>query len=490
VRPAGDHHGRGPALDYASEETAFLIPARRGEFAQCRVGDLETIGRPWLLEPDVAALAQLLRRGAVDPAAVRAKGAAASAWIREQFTWERTADAVEQRLRALGQGERRPRTMVRGSGPHKARTARVSLTMIVKNEEKNLGNALDSVAGLFDEIVVVDTGSADRTPEIAREFGARVFDFVWVDDFAAARNAALARARGDYAFWLDADDVIDQPQRVRLQELLTVLNGNDQAAYVIRCSCDLDHNGNGGQTVVDHIRLFPLREDVRWTYRVHEQILPALRRANIPVRWTDITVRHTGYTDPTLRERKLQRDCRILEAELAERPEDPFVLFNLGSIAVERQDWATALDYLRQSLSRSAPSDSITRKLFALIARCHQMLGDTTGALAVCSEGLSFDPNDAELLFRKAVVHRTAGQPAEAESCWRRILTLKRPEQFCSVDQGIYGHLTLRNLAVLAEQRGDRSEAGQLWRRILEEHPEDPEATTMLHRLAEAETAS
>ena len=71
---------------------------------------------------------------------------------------------------------------------------------------------------------------------------------------------------------------------------------------------------------------------------VHEQILPALRRVISAVRWTDVTDQHTGYTDPALRECKLQRDCKILEAELAERPDDPFVLFNLGSIAVERQD--------------------------------------------------------------------------------------------------------------------------------------------------------
>ncbi len=226
----------------------------------------------------------------------------------------------------------------------------VSLTMIVRDEERNLPACLSSVAGLFDEIVVVDTGSKDRTAEIAREFGARVFDFVWIDDFAAARNAALARAKGDYAFWLDADDVLDPPQRVKLQALLDGLRTGDEAAYVVRCSCDPGPNGDGGQTVVDHIRLFPVREGVRWTYAVHEQILPALRRANVPVRWTDLTVRHTGYTDPALRERKLQRDCKILEAELAERPDDPFVLFNLGSIAVERQDWPTALGHLQRSL--------------------------------------------------------------------------------------------------------------------------------------------
>ena len=71
---------------------------------------------------------------------------------------------------------------------------------------------------------------------------------------------------------------------------------------------------------------------------------------------------------------------------------------------------------------------------------------------------------------------RKAGQPAEAEACWRRILTLKRPDQFCSVDQGIYGHLTLRNLAVLAEERGDRAEAQRLWKIVFEACPGDPEA--------------
>ncbi len=240
--------------------------------------------------------------------------------------------------------------------------------MIVRDEEKNLPKCLESVRGIFDEIVVVDTGSTDRTVEVARSFGARVFDFAWVDDFAAARNAALARATGDYAFWLDADDVVEPPERETLQALLDSLRSDHDCGYVVRCACDPGEDGSGGETVVDHIRLFPLREGIRWTYRVHEQILPALRRAKIPVRWTDLTVRHTGYTDRALRARKLRRDERILGEELAERPDDPFVLFNLGAIAIERQDWREALELLRRSLAGSAPSDSITRKLYALIA--------------------------------------------------------------------------------------------------------------------------
>jgi glycosyltransferase involved in cell wall biosynthesis len=154
------------------------------------------------------------------------------------------------------------------------------LTMIVRDEEMNLPHCLESARGIFDEIVVVDTGSVDRTGEIARSFGARVFDFVWVDDFAAARNAALARATGDYAFWLDADDVVEPPQRETLRALLDGLRAGQETAFVVRCACDPGEDGSGGETVVDHIRLFPLREDVRWTFRVHEQILPACPRAS------------------------------------------------------------------------------------------------------------------------------------------------------------------------------------------------------------------
>ncbi len=200
------------------------------------------------------------------------------------------------------------------------------------------------------------------------------------------------------------------------------------------------------------------------------------------MRWTDLIVRHTGYADVALRGRKLDRDCRILREELRDRPNEPFILFNLGSIAVERKDWRGALDDLGKSLQMSAPRDSITRKLYALIARAHQMLDDTGAALRVCTEGLTVDPEDAELWFRKAVVHRQRGESAEAEVCWRRILELKRPEKFASVDMGIYGHLTRRNLAALAEERGDSDEAARLWRAVLAECPGDREAEARLRR--------
>jgi glycosyltransferase involved in cell wall biosynthesis len=360
--------------------------------------------------------------------------------------------------------------------------ARVSLTMIVKNEHDHLPHCLQSAAGLFDEIVVVDTGSTDDTIEIARSFGANVFEFPWVDSFSAARNESLEHATGDYAFWLDADDIVEPGEREKLQGLLDRLRAGElpTASFIVRCACDPGPDGTGGNTVVDHVRLFPIRDDVRWKYRVHEQILPALRRAGVPDCWTDIVVRHTGYSDLVTRAGKLDRDLRLCHMDQAEMPDDPFVLFNLGAISVERCRWRDALGFLGRSLARSAPSDSIVRKLYALIARVHQMTGDTHVALQTCISGLKLDPDDAELLFRKAVVHRYRGESRAAEGCWRRCLELERPNRFCSFDQGIYGHLTRRNLAILAAERGDLAEARKLWREVLAECPGDPEATARL----------
>ena len=93
--------GAGPALDYASEATAFLVPRVGPSSARNGLGDIETVGRPWIWEPDLDALVELLRTAASNPSATRAKGAAASTWIRDRFTWSHSADAIEPRLRAL-----------------------------------------------------------------------------------------------------------------------------------------------------------------------------------------------------------------------------------------------------------------------------------------------------------------------------------------------------------------------------------------------------
>jgi len=362
---------------------------------------------------------------------------------------------------------------------------RVSLTMIVRDEEANLAPCLESAAGLFEEIVVVDTGSTDRTAEVARSHGARVVSFPWVDDFSAARNAALDHATGRFAFWLDADDRIDEANRGRIRELIAGLDENP-AAYVMR-QISINREGKGATTTsADHVRLFPLRDDVRWSYRVHEQIVPAIRAAGLAVEWTEIGIGHVGYVDEAVRVGKLERNFRILRAELREKLGDPFVLFNLGWIAIDRGESRTALGYLRASLAASSPRDSIVRKIYVLIARAYRMLGDSDSALRACEAGREFEPDDAELLFREGLLRRERGELDAAESCWRRILEGDRPRQFVSIVADIHGHLTRRHLANLAESRGDLAGAFRLWEEVLLERPGDPEALGARARLGQA----
>ena len=153
----------------------------------------------------------------------------------------------------------------------------MSLCLIARNEEATLPACLESAADLVDEIVLVDTGSTDRTREVAAHFAARVHEFAWVDDFAAARNESIRHATGKWIFWLDCDDRVDESERAKLRSLFGQLN--DQNAGYLMKSVSSTGSAGGPQVVLDHVRLFPNRPDIRWQYRVHEQIMPAIARS-------------------------------------------------------------------------------------------------------------------------------------------------------------------------------------------------------------------
>jgi GT2 family glycosyltransferase/predicted Zn-dependent protease len=354
--------------------------------------------------------------------------------------------------------------------PRTSRKMRVSLCMIVKNEEANLPACLESAADLVDEMIVVDTGSADRTKEVAARFGTRVYDFTWVDSFAAARNESLRHATGDWAFWLDADDCLDADNRRRLRELFAGLR-DENVAYVMKCLC-LPDAQTGTATAVDHVRLFRKHPEVRWRYRVHEQILPAVRRLGGDVRWTDVVIHHAGYQEPALRGRKLERDLRLLRLEVAEQPDDPFTLFNLGQVSQELGRADEALPLLRRSLELSHPNDSIVRKLYALIVQCQRQLGQPAEALAACQAGRAHYPDDVELLFVEGVLRRELGDRAGAEACLLRLLQTPPGNHFASVDMGLLGYKTRHNLAVIYHEQRQAALAEAQWRQAVAERPD------------------
>ncbi len=233
---------------------------------------------------------------------------------------------------------------------------RLSAGLIVRNEEVALPVCLGSVAGVVEESIVVDTGSTDRTRDVAAQHGARVFDFPWCDDFAGARNESVRHATGEWVLWIDADEHFEEANRAKLLALRAALP-EGPGAYSTRQRSP-SRSGETA-TVVDQVRLFRRDPAVQWEYRVLEQLLPSLRRARYPVYPTDIVIEHAGYEDLVHTRRKLHRNLRLLQLDIRERPDDPFVLFNLGWALLELGRDGEAVQLLQRSLERSQPADSI-----------------------------------------------------------------------------------------------------------------------------------
>lgn len=173
----------------------------------------------------------------------------------------------------------------------------VSLCMIVRNEEKVLARCLDSVRGIADEICITDTGSTDKTREIAQKYGT-VQVFPWCDDFSAARNFSFAQARMDYTLWLDADDVLLPSDRQKLLALKAELDGT---ADVVMLPYHTGFDEQGRPTFFCYReRLLKTSAHFRWQGAVHECIAP---RGNI--RYGDAAVTHRkppcAYSDRNLK---------------------------------------------------------------------------------------------------------------------------------------------------------------------------------------------
>jgi len=283
----------------------------------------------------------------------------------------------------------------------------VSLCMIVRNEEQNLARCLATVQDLAQEIVIVDTGSTDRTREIAEKFGARVIEMTWCDDFSAARNMFMEHATGKWIMWMDADDVLPADQHEPLQQLLSSL-GDAPCAYHFWVNSP-EGNENSVANSLTQIRLFRADSRLRWTRRVHEQISPACEKLGYPEVFTEIRIQHLGYRDPALMQRKINRDLRLLRMEYATNPQEPGTLLYLGLNLMKTGKHAEALSYLMQAyqVTQNA-SQQYVAVILSLLVDCLIRNGQMEHALTISTEAMRRFPKDlgisvqhAQLLFHQ-----------------------------------------------------------------------------------------
>jgi glycosyltransferase involved in cell wall biosynthesis len=261
---------------------------------------------------------------------------------------------------------------------------KISAVLIVKNEEEILAKALESVKG-FDEVIVVDTGSTDKTIEIAKTYTDKIFNFPWIDDFSAARNFGAEKATGDWIFSIDADHELITPLEKIKEELEKAEKQGAKTVLVRSYMGANDHHEHWREV------LFKKDPEVKWVGAVHECMTPA---ASLKV---DVT-RRCGYSGNHAKDP--YRNIRILEAN----PKTTRSLFYLGRENYERRLYPQAIEWMQEFLKAGKWVPEIA-EAWLVIARSYWFTQKGDKAREACLQAIKVNPDFKEALLFMGNMH-------------------------------------------------------------------------------------
>ncbi len=341
----------------------------------------------------------------------------------------------------------------------------LSLCMIVRNEEVNLLQCLESVRTAVDEIVIVDTGSSDRTKEIARRFTHLVFDEPWRGDFAAARNASLARASKPFILWLDADDVIDPEE---LEKLLLLKEELNETVDAVMLPYHYAFAADGRPSLVfDRERIVRRAAGFAFSGVVHEAMAVSghvIRR--------DVVVRHTGEHGASSNRRNLALYEAWIACGKTLSPRDQYYYAReLKNAGMTRQAAQAFAAFLQED-------GWIENRLDAYVQRgtCLEALGDWQAAKASYAQSLT------ECVRAEALC--ALGACAMAQADWQTAIFWYRAALLCELPQTAgfvspeaYGYIPLMQLCVCYDRMGLTREAARMNEQALLLRPGDAAAT-------------
>jgi len=273
---------------------------------------------------------------------------------------------------------------------------KLSATLIIKNEEESLPRCLDSIKDLVDEIVVVDTGSVDKSIEIAKSYGAKVFEHPWQDDFSFHRNQAFGYATGDWAFVIDADEQLIKDEVDPKQFKTRLANVHKEVAAL---AVTVEENQGSKTSSWPGARFFRMSANPIYKGCVHNNC-----SYDGKVAMTDIKIIHYGYH---LSEEKMlakkKRTTDLLEKRILKDPDDYNALYYLSQMAFNAKKYEDVIKYavrcfeLLPEKKRRNPQFYATLYMWGADAYLH--LNDGGNALAWIDKGLEYNPMDVDLNF-------------------------------------------------------------------------------------------
>jgi len=382
----------------------------------------------------------------------------------------------------------------RASGDHVApwegREPRISLCMIVKDEESFLDACLRSAAPCVDEMVIVDTGSTDRTVEIAKAHGATILHFEWCNDFAAARNFALEHATGDWVLSLDADEVLtpETPARIR-----ALVEDPGVAGYHLRFQNLYTTKKTLGVIMV---RLFRNLPEVQWANRIHEQITPKLAelaaREGLIMSISDAEVEHHGYMDDIMDGRqKSDRNDPLFRLHLEEHPDDVYMLYKYGDFLRRHTGrWAEARDCLQQAfdlITRKPPAAPRTipfaSEIAALLILEYMREDRSAEAEEVLEYALRRFMPTPNLHYLAASLALATGDSDDAIHHYERCLSYRDQVLVVPIQEGTTSYVALTGIAQAWLQKGNRERALHLLEQSQQIEPKYDVTALTLSRL-------
>lgn len=223
----------------------------------------------------------------------------------------------------------------------------LSICMIAKNEEKNISKCLARIGSYGFEIIVVDTGSTDKTKEIALGYTNQVFDFCWIDDFAAAKNYAVQKASNNYVMILDSDEYLEAFDVSLLKE--SIRKHENQVGRIQRINTFLNYGGQEENREWIN-RLFP-KNKYYYEGKIHEQLVQVNNKP-YETYLTNVRILHDGYDlSREQKESKTKRNISLLKRELLEQGKEPYLLYQLGKSYYMAKEFEISCQYFEEGLT-------------------------------------------------------------------------------------------------------------------------------------------
>ena len=356
---------------------------------------------------------------------------------------------------------------------------KISLCMIARDEEAFIAQCLDSAKNFVDEIILVDTGSSDRTPEIAKSYGAKVYEFPWNDSYADARNESLKRASHEWILVLDADEKLDPATAHLLRR--EIANPRAEGYNMLFRNVMTD-----GVTpdITSHrvCRLFRNDPKYRYESRVHEHVENAITRNGGRVGQLDVLVHHYGYRTDIVAERgKHERYVRMLEAEVRDNPDDIFYLHHLSAALCAGSEHDRAIPHLQHACDIVTADSAFAPMVFSHLVNALREMNRLEEALEVVERAGKIGIKYPQLSFCEANVLLALNRPAEAIKAFEQAIAMGRGRDWTG-DSGTVGYKADFGLASAYFMLGNHDRAIEYAESALAQKPGNVAALDLLAR--------